>query len=60
MAEGFVALEAARAAARGASLREAAAAARAAASETRLFATVDTFDHLQRSSPHGSVGLGRP
>jgi DegV family protein with EDD domain len=49
MAEGFVALEAARAAARGASLREVAAAARTAASETRLFATVDTFDHLQRS-----------
>jgi DegV family protein with EDD domain len=49
MAEGFVALEAARAAARGASLEEAAAAARAAASETRLYATVDTFEHLQRS-----------
>jgi len=49
MAEGFVALEAARVAAGGASLREAAAAARAAAPTTRLFATVDTFDHLQRS-----------
>jgi DegV family protein with EDD domain len=49
MAEGFVALEAARAAARGASLREVAAAARAAALETLLFATVNTFDHLQRS-----------
>jgi DegV family protein with EDD domain len=49
MAEGFVALEAARAAARGASLWEVAAAASAAAPQTRLFATVDTFDHLQRS-----------
>jgi DegV family protein with EDD domain len=49
MAEGFVALEAARAAARGASLGRAAAAARAAASDARLFATVDTFEHLQRS-----------
>jgi DegV family protein with EDD domain len=49
MAEGFVALEAVRAAAREASLREVADAARAAAPETRLFATVDTFDHLQRS-----------
>ena len=49
MAEGFVAMAAARAAARGAPLAEVARRARAAAAATRLFATVDTFDHLQRS-----------
>jgi DegV family protein with EDD domain len=49
MAEGVVAIAAARAAADGASLRQAAGRARAVATTTRLFATVDTFDHLARS-----------
>jgi DegV family protein with EDD domain len=49
MAEGFVALEAARLAAAGASLEEVAAAARALAPRTSLFATVDTFEFLQKS-----------
>lgn len=49
MAEGFVAMAAARAAAEGASLAQVARRARAAAAATSLFATVDTFDHLQRS-----------
>ena len=49
MAEGFVAMAAARAAGHGASLAEATARARAAAATARLFATVDTFAHLQRS-----------
>ncbi len=49
MAEGFVALEAARAARSGASLDEAAERAREVAGRTVLLATVDTFEHLQRS-----------
>jgi DegV family protein with EDD domain len=49
MAEGFVALEAARVAASGASLERVAAAARTLAPRTSLFATVDTFEFLQRS-----------
>jgi DegV family protein with EDD domain len=49
MAEGFVALEAARTAASGASLDEVASGARHLAGRTWLFATVDTFEFLQRS-----------
>jgi len=49
MAEGFVALEAARAAAGGADLAAVAARARRVAAATRLFATVETFDYLRRS-----------
>jgi fatty acid-binding protein DegV len=49
MAEGFVAMAAARTAAQGAPLAQVARRARAAAAATRLFATVDTFEHLQRS-----------
>jgi len=49
MAEGFVALEAARAAADGADLAAVAARARRVAAATRLFATVQTFDYLRRS-----------
>ena len=47
MAEGFVALGAARAAAEGAPLTDVARAARSIAAETWLFATVDTFEFLQ-------------
>lgn len=49
MAEGFVALEAARLAARGASLEAVAARAREVADRTRLYATVETFEYLRRS-----------
>jgi DegV family protein with EDD domain len=49
MAEGFVVLEAARAARSGASLDEAATRARAVADRTVLLATVDTFEFLRRS-----------
>jgi DegV family protein with EDD domain len=49
MAEGFVALEAARAAAAGADAASAAARAREVAAAARLFATVETFDFLRRS-----------
>jgi DegV family protein with EDD domain len=49
MAEGFVAMAAARAAAGGETLDHIVSRARAAASATRLFATVGTFEHLQRS-----------
>ncbi|HYT30383.1 MAG TPA: DegV family protein, partial [Actinomycetota bacterium] len=49
MAEGFVAAEAARAAAAGGSMVEVAARARRVASKARLFATVDTFEFLRRS-----------
>jgi len=49
MAEGFVALAAARAAAGGADAGAAAARAREVAAATRLFATVETFDFLRRS-----------
>ena len=49
MAEGFVAAEAARAAAAGGSLAGVAARARHVASKARLFATVDTFEFLRRS-----------
>jgi len=49
MAEGFVALEAARAAAGGAELAAVAARARDVAAAARLFATVETFDFLRRS-----------
>lgn len=49
MAEGFVALEAARAAAQGGSLPEVATRARVVALRTRLYATVDTFEFLRKS-----------
>ncbi len=49
MAEGFVALEAARAAAGGAGLDEVASRAREVAARARLFATVGTFEFLRRS-----------
>jgi DegV family protein with EDD domain len=49
MAEGFVALNAARAAAAGGSLDDVAAEARGLAARTWLFATVETFEFLQRS-----------
>src|SRR5438105_3802758 len=49
MAEGFVAAEAARAAAGGASLERVAEHARAIAARTRLLATIGTFEFLQRS-----------
>jgi DegV family protein with EDD domain len=49
MAEGFVAIEAGRAAAAGGSLPEVAARAREVAERTRLYATVDTFEYLRRS-----------
>jgi DegV family protein with EDD domain len=49
MAEGFVAAEAARTAARGGSLAEVAASARSVAGRTRLLATVGTFEFLRRS-----------
>jgi fatty acid kinase fatty acid binding subunit len=49
MAEGFVAIEAARLAAAGAPLADVAARAREVAGRTVLFATVDTFEFLRRS-----------
>lgn len=49
MAEGFVALEAARAAAAGGSLMEVTARAQEVSGRTRLLATVGTFTYLQRS-----------
>jgi DegV family protein with EDD domain len=49
MAEGFVAMEAARAAARGASLPDVAARATEVSERTRLYATVDTFEFLRKS-----------
>ena len=49
MAEGFVAIEAARCAATGATLHDAAERARAVASRTWVVATVETFEYLQRS-----------
>jgi DegV family protein with EDD domain len=49
MGQGFVALEAARSARSGGTLEAAAARARETAEGTRLFATVDTFEFLQRS-----------
>jgi DegV family protein with EDD domain len=49
MAEGVVAMEAARSAARGASLPEVAARAREVAGRVRLYATVDTFEFLRKS-----------
>jgi fatty acid kinase fatty acid binding subunit len=49
MAEGFVAIEAARAAAAGASLQEVAARASEVAHRARLYATVDTFEFLRKS-----------
>ncbi len=49
MGEGFVAIEAARLAARGAGLDQVAARAQEVASRTSLVATVDTFEYLQRS-----------
>jgi len=55
MAEGFVALGAARAAAEGAPLTDVARAARSIAAETWLFATVDTFEFLQRSGRVGKL-----
>ena len=49
MAEGFVALEAARRAASGGSLSEVADRARAVAGKARICATIDTFEFLRRS-----------
>ena len=49
MAQGFVALEASRAAATGASLDEVAGRARALAAEATLVATIETFEFLRRS-----------
>ncbi len=49
MGQGFVALEAARLAAQGASLDEVAARASDVADRVELLATVDTFEYLQRS-----------
>ncbi|HEY3210543.1 MAG TPA: DegV family protein [Actinomycetota bacterium] len=49
MAEGFVAMEAARAAAKAGSLPEVAERARDVAHWTRLYATVDTFEFLRKS-----------
>jgi DegV family protein with EDD domain len=49
MAEGFVALEAARAARAGATLEDVVARAEAVAARTSLFATVGTFEFLRRS-----------
>jgi DegV family protein with EDD domain len=49
MAEGFAAIEAARCAARGGTLQDAAARAREIAERTTLVATVDTFEYLRRS-----------
>lgn len=49
MAEGFVGLAAARAAAAGTPLEEVAARARAVAAAVRLYATVNTFEFLRRS-----------
>jgi DegV family protein with EDD domain len=49
MAEGFVAMEAARTAAGAAPLREVSARARDVAHRTRLYATVDTFEFLRKS-----------
>jgi DegV family protein with EDD domain len=49
MAEGFVAVEAARLARRGGSLEDVAARARHVATESRIIATIDTFEFLRRS-----------
>jgi fatty acid kinase fatty acid binding subunit len=49
MAEGFVAMEAARTAAGGAPLRQVAARAKEVAHRARLYATVDTFEFLRKS-----------
>ena len=49
MAEGFVAIEAARAARTGAGLRDVAARAAIVASQTRLVGTVPTLEYLRRS-----------
>jgi DegV family protein with EDD domain len=49
MAEGFVAVEAARAAARGASCSEIVEMATEVARRARLYATVDTFEYLRKS-----------
>jgi DegV family protein with EDD domain len=49
MAEGFLAVDAGRRLLTGAPLEEAAARARELAQRTWLFATVDTFEYLQRS-----------
>jgi len=49
MGEGFVAIEAARAARSGASRDDVVAHAREVASRTRIFATIDTFEFLKRS-----------
>ncbi len=55
MAEGWIALAAARAAARGASLEEAAAAAEAARSRSVMIATLQTLEHLIRGGRAGKV-----
>src|SRR5438477_385305 len=49
MAEGFVAIEAARAASAGAALADVVGRAREVAARTRIFATIDTFEFLKRS-----------
>lgn len=49
MAEGFVAIEAARAARGGAGIEEVAGRARAVASRVRLLATLESFEYLRRS-----------
>ena len=49
MGEGFVAMEAARAAREGATLDEAAARAREVAERVRMYAAIDTFEFLRRS-----------
>ena len=49
MAEGYAALEAARAARSGASIGQAAARAREVAGASRLYATLETFEFLRRS-----------
>jgi DegV family protein with EDD domain len=49
MAEGFAAIEAARAAADGRTLEDVAERARRVAAASRLYATLDTFEYLRRS-----------
>src|SRR5207253_10423973 len=49
MGEGFVAVEAARAAREGAGLEDAAATARRVATRVSLLGAIESFDHLRRS-----------
>ncbi len=55
MGQGFVVLEAARAAAAGASLDEVAARAREVAAKVNLLASIDTLEHLYRSGRIGGA-----